>query len=345
MHLSSVPLTLAATDLGRFLACRHLTGLDVDVAYGRRAKPPKYPDPFLDLLINRGLAHEKDYLGKIEKAEARPSSTSPTFHDADAVERTLEAMKAGQPAIAQGALAARRLVRPARLPPEGRKAQLPRPLLLRSHRHEALPRDARRHDPPAVASTRTCSAPCRASRPRSSTSSPRFATEQYRVADFAAYYRLVKRRLVEAAGGDIAALLAANYPEPVDYCDVCRWCKPCDKRRHADDHLSLVAGITRLNRREFEVERRQDARAPRRPRPPHPVQAGQGLEGVAREGAGPGPRPARGAPRPRAHPRAAARRRRAAASRACPSPRPATSSSTSKATTSPRKARASTSSG
>ena len=47
--------------------------------------------------------------------------------------------------------------------------------------------------------------------------------------------------------------MAANYPEPVDHCDVCRWRKPCDDRRHADDHLSLVAGITRLNRREFEA--------------------------------------------------------------------------------------------
>ena len=79
------------------------------------------------------------------------------------------------------------------------------------------------------------------------------ASEKYRVADFAAYYRLVKRRLEEAAASDTTALLAANYPEPVDYCDVCRWGKPCDDRRHADDHLSLVAGITRLNRREFEA--------------------------------------------------------------------------------------------
>ena len=31
MHLSSSRLTLAATDLGRFLACRHLIGLDVEV--------------------------------------------------------------------------------------------------------------------------------------------------------------------------------------------------------------------------------------------------------------------------------------------------------------------------
>jgi uncharacterized protein len=105
MHLSSSRLTLAATDLGRFLACRHLTGLEVDVAFGRRAKPPKYKDPFLDLLINRGLAHEKDYTGKIEKGGS-PVLDLTEFHDADAVARTVEAMKAGQPAIAQGALAA-----------------------------------------------------------------------------------------------------------------------------------------------------------------------------------------------------------------------------------------------
>ena len=79
------------------------------------------------------------------------------------------------------------------------------------------------------------------------------ASEKYRVADFAAYYRLVKRRLEEAAASDTTALLSANYPEPVDHCDVCRWDQQCDKRRHADDHLSLVAGITRLNRREFEA--------------------------------------------------------------------------------------------
>ena len=66
MHLSSSRLTLAATDLGRFLACRHLTALDIEVAFGRRERPKKYPDPFLDLLIARGFAHEKGFLKKVE---------------------------------------------------------------------------------------------------------------------------------------------------------------------------------------------------------------------------------------------------------------------------------------
>ena len=32
---------------------------------------------------------------------------------------------------------------------------------------------------------------------------------------------------------------------------MCHWRESCDKRRHAEDHLSLVAGITRTQRREL----------------------------------------------------------------------------------------------
>ena len=42
---------------------------------------------------------------------------------------------------------------------------------------------------------------------------------------------------------------SATYPEPVEHCDVCRWDVDCRARRRADDHLSLVAGITTRQRR------------------------------------------------------------------------------------------------
>jgi hypothetical protein len=73
MHLSSSgSLTLAATDLGKFLACRHSTGLDVEVAFGKRSKPVPYKDPFLDLLIARGFAHEKEFLEKVKAEGSGP---------------------------------------------------------------------------------------------------------------------------------------------------------------------------------------------------------------------------------------------------------------------------------
>ena len=37
-----------------------------------------------------------------------------------------------------------------------------------------------------------------------------------------------------------------TYPEPNAHCDLCAWRKPCDARRRADDHLCLVAGITKV---------------------------------------------------------------------------------------------------
>ena len=40
-------------------------------------------------------------------------------------------------------------------------------------------------------------------------------------------------------------LRPTNYPEPVDHCEICHWQRDCRERRRADDHLSLVAGITR----------------------------------------------------------------------------------------------------
>src|SRR5438093_8992407 len=55
----------------------------------------------------------------------------------------------------------------------------------------------------------------------------------------------------ETIAQDADVVAAANYPDPVDHCDVCPWSSECNKKRHLDDHLSLVAGISRLQRREL----------------------------------------------------------------------------------------------
>ena len=66
----------------------------------------------------------------------------------------------------------------------------------------------------------------------------------FRVVEYAAYYRAVRRRF-EAH----AAAPPETYPEPVDHCGLCAWKQSCAEQRRADDHLSLVAGITRGQRR------------------------------------------------------------------------------------------------
>ena len=74
-----------------------------------------------------------------------------------------------------------------------------------------------------------------------------FESESYRLASFAAYYRVVKRALQEA----VEAGAGETYPEPVDHCEICRWWKECDGQRRRDDHLSFVAGASKLQRKEL----------------------------------------------------------------------------------------------
>src|SRR5262249_28413623 len=77
-----------------------------------------------------------------------------------------------------------------------------------------------------------------------------FGPHTFRVHDFFAYYRWVKARL-ESALAEPFPELPLPVAEPVEKCDTCGYWKRCNQERHDADHLSLVAGITRLQRREL----------------------------------------------------------------------------------------------
>ena len=84
-----------------------------------------------------------------------------------------------------------------------------------------------------------------------------FQPEPYRLADYEAYYRLVKRRLETALDARTAKTPApapaiATYPEPVQHCEVCAWWARCDAQRRTDDHLCFVAGISKTQIKELE---------------------------------------------------------------------------------------------
>ena len=49
----------------------------------------------------------------------------------------------------------------------------------------------------------------------------------------------------------VKAGFSETYPEPVSHCDICRWWKECDGQGAGDDHLSFVAGASRLQRKEL----------------------------------------------------------------------------------------------
>ncbi len=68
----------------------------------------------------------------------------------------------------------------------------------------------------------------------------------FRVADYAHYLESLRTRFLAAVEGLLAATRQAPYPVPCEHCDLCHWSKRCERQRLADDHLSQVAGITRI---------------------------------------------------------------------------------------------------
>jgi predicted RecB family nuclease len=239
---------LAATDLANHLACRHLTQLDRAVAEGRMAAPA-WRDPSLALLQERGLAHERAFVDHLRAqglhvADLREEGGGP------APQRTLEAMRAGAPVIVQAALAGGRWVGRADL-----LLRVEEPSELGRWSYEvadtklALETGAGTVLQLCLYSELIAEAQGRLpERMYVVKPGPGFTREEYRFADFRAYFRLVRRRLEEA----VDAPPQSTYPDPVPHCDVCRWRQVCDARRHADDNLCLVAGIRPLHTAELE---------------------------------------------------------------------------------------------
>ena len=67
--------------------------------------------------------------------------------------------------------------------------------------------------------------------------------------DFAAYYRFVKARLERAIEQNRSGI--TTVAEPTAHCEICRWWQECDAEWRKQDHLSLVAGINRLQRKQL----------------------------------------------------------------------------------------------
>jgi predicted RecB family nuclease len=258
MQLEGDELRLSATDLAGHLGCAHLTGLE-GLAARRRARRPDLRRPMLDLLIQRGLAHERAYLDFLrnEQGVANLVTIPELGSEAALREATLTAMRAGAGAIAQAALGEgrwrgradvlRRVEQPSalgawsyavvdtKLASETRAGTL-----LQLCLYNELVSAIQDREPELMFVV----TPGLYAKP-----------QEFRTSDFTAYYRLVKRRLEELVDGEAARAASpvelATYPDPVPQCEVCRWWSDCQTRRRGDDHLCQVAGATRLQQREL----------------------------------------------------------------------------------------------
>jgi len=232
-------LVVSPADLTNFLACRHLTQLDLAVALGRMT-PPAEDDEALAVLRERGMAHERAHLARL-RAEGRSIAEIGTSDLRQGEQATVAAMRDGVDIVYQATFfdgvwrghadfLEKRPDRPSALghwsydvadTKLARRVKVAALLQMAIYAERLAVLQGR---PPELLTVITGDG----------------ARQAYRLADCAAYARKVSRELLAAV-----TVATRSYPEKVRHCIQCRWDERCNARRRADDHLSLVAGMRR----------------------------------------------------------------------------------------------------
>src|SRR6476659_6909273 len=252
----------SATDLVAFLACEHLTQLERAAIAGLVERPIR-DDPELDVIRKRGFQHEARYLADL-RAEGRVAveiEQDGSIADRGdqlraAASATIDAMAAGHDVIYQATFF------------DGtfrghadfllRVESTERPSTWGPYHYEVADTKLARHVK-ASAVLQICSYIDQLERLQGvrpewlhvALGGSARTIERLRVDDYMAYYRAAKERCLQAVTDCRAVSFppTGTYPEPVDHCAVCRWAAECSAQRRADDHLSLVAGISGRQRR------------------------------------------------------------------------------------------------
>lgn len=258
MHLADDRLLFSATDLSAFAACPHLTQLEVNAAHGGLRRPIYAEDPRLEALRARGELHEKQYLEQLEangrlmtrKVPRRAPEGMPRQEAWEwLAQRTHEAMQAGADVVYQAVLFDGQWVgRPDFL------RRVDRPSNFGSWSYEIIDTKLARHAKAGAILQVMLYAELLQSAQGMlpeyvflALGGPDAPEECFRVAEFSAYFRHVKRSFLASVSASVADPLPV--PEPVEHCQICDWSEVCTGAWRNVDHLSFVAGITRRQRR------------------------------------------------------------------------------------------------
>ncbi len=249
MKLISNQIRLAATDLGNHSACRHLTTLSLGVARGRR-NAPEWRAPDAIVIQELGMQHEAAYLRSLQDKGLSLVDLREITDEQRALAETLSCMERGVEIIAQGSIGVGRWFgRPDVM------AKVTKPSRFGPWSYQVydckLARETKAATILQLALYSDLLTQIQAESPEFMYVIPpgrNFEAEAYRCAEYSAYYRYVKARLENLCDHE---QFENTYPEPCSHCDVCLWFRECDAKRRADDDLSLVAGITRLQRNQF----------------------------------------------------------------------------------------------
>src|SRR5947207_11756306 len=254
------------TSIANFLACQHLTALD-RAADAEQIKRPYFADPLLDFLIKLGQAHEQAYLTQLTDQELTILEIPTDGSRRDAAARTVEAIRGGADVIYQATFLddhwygrADFLVR------------VDKPSDLGAFSYEVVEAKLARSTK-ARAIIQLCFYSDLLSRIQGVVPDYMHVVlgggakpERFFVQRYLAFFRKIKGDFVAAQQTQ-----SETYPEPVEHCRICDWSTVCDAQWRKDDHLSLVANITR-NQRQALAEYGADTVAglARLPAPPDP---------------------------------------------------------------------------
>jgi uncharacterized protein len=240
-------LLFSASDLLNFMGCRHSTALDL-----RRLTDPMVvapSDPMADLLAHKGIEHERAYLETLRRSGRSVGELDEKAPLEQRVARTREAMRDGVDIIYQGALL--------RAPWQGYSdflERVERPSLLGPWSYEVLDTKlARGAKPKHVIQLSVYSTLLGFEQGVA----PEFmhlvlgdgTKAPFRVSDFVYYQQAAALRFLAFAGAP-----TSTAADPCGHCELCRWRECCAAEWEAADHLSLVASITRLQRRKLQAE-------------------------------------------------------------------------------------------
>jgi uncharacterized protein len=242
----------SASDLSNFLACRHLTRLDLAAAHSL-LEIPRLKDVGFDALVARGEEHEQAVLAEFKDRGWSVEEIPSPFEDPElAAERTAAAISDEADVIYQAVLRTENKV--------GYPDFLVRAELLDGDAgYEVVDAKlARSAKAQAVLQTTFYSAllagltGVEPRRMHLALGNGQLAT--FGLKDFAAYERQINRLLDEFTEPKPTYLPEDTYPEPCEHCAVCRWRVHCSGRRREDDDLSLVANMTFKQRKAMKDE-------------------------------------------------------------------------------------------
>jgi uncharacterized protein len=232
MHSEDRTRAFSPSDLNDFLACPHLTSLELAVARGELERPYR-PNPYGELIRRKGDEHEAAYLASLGEGVA----TIPDPHEIGwdrAAAATERAVRDHAPVVYQAALVDRDwhgLADFLELQPDGT--------------YEVVDTKLARRAKPAHL-LQLCFYTEQVARLQGSWPREMHVVnglserESFKPQDFLAYYRRLRDRFLHAVASG-----APTYPYPVMHCSLCEFLERCQRQWDEDDHLSLVAGIRR----------------------------------------------------------------------------------------------------